>query len=133
MILPESLFLKAVKARKNAYAPYSKFKVGAAILSAKGNVYVGANVENVSYPCGICAETAAIAAMVAGGENLIQEIVIVADSKEIISPCGACLQRISEFSNQKTTIHLADLSGIKKSYTLGQMLPFNFDEESLRQ
>ena len=92
-----TLFEKALEARKLAYAPYSEFKVGAAILTSKGNVYLGANVENVSYPCGTCAEAGAIAAMVCGGEYQISDIVVVANGKNLITPCGACLQRIFEF------------------------------------
>ena len=123
------LFEKALAVRLNAYAPYSKFKVGAALLSAQGNIYVGANTENVSYPCGTCAEQAAIAAMIAGGEYEISDIVIVADSKNLIVPCGACLQRILEFSGKKTLVHLANLKGVQKSYGIGELMPFAFHED----
>jgi len=129
MTITETLLSKAVEARQNAYAPYSNFKVGAAILTNKGNIYVGANAENVSYPCGTCAEAGAIAAMVAKGERLISDIVVVAEAKNLITPCGACLQRILEFSDDKTTIHLADLQGIKKSYNIKELLPVAFKED----
>lgn len=128
-----TLFEKAFKARENAYAPYSGFKVGAAVLTKEGHIYVGANAENVSYPCGTCAEAGAIAAMVAAGEYQITDIVVVADSQNLITPCGACLQRILEFSNSQTTVHLADLDGIKKSYKIGELLPVAFHEEGLKK
>ena len=129
MSILDALFEKALKARENAYAPYSAFKVGAAVLSKKGNIYTGANVENVSYPCGTCAEQSAIAAMVANGDYEISDIVIVADSQNLITPCGACLQRISEFSGKNTTVHSADLTGIKKSYKINALLPTAFKED----
>ena len=123
------LHTKALQARENAYAPYSGFKVGAAVLTQKGNIYVGANVENVSYPCGTCAEEAAIGAMIAAGEYEISDIVIVSGGKELIVPCGACLQRIFEFSNDNTNIHLADLTGIQKSGNIKELLPMAFHED----
>ena len=129
MKVPESLYQKALAARQNAYAPYSNFKVGAALLSDKGNIFVGANAENVSYPCGTCAEAGAIAAMVAAGDKKIEDIVIVADSKNLITPCGACLQRIFEFSGEKTRVHLGNLEGIQKTYRLRELLPMAFFEE----
>lgn len=125
----EKLFKKALEARKNAYAPYSKFKVGAAILTTKGKIYAGANAENVSYPCGTCAEAGAIAAMVASGEYEIADILIVASSKKLIMPCGACLQRILEFSTPNTKIHAADLKGVQKSYRIDELLPIAFKED----
>lgn len=127
------LFEKALAARGNAYAPYSGFAVGAAVLGANGRVYAGCNVENVSYPCGTCAEAGAIAAMAADGERLIREIVIVAGGKSLVAPCGACLQRIFEFADEHTLIRLANLDGIKKSYKISQLLPVSFDEECLRR
>lgn len=123
------LFEKALDARLKAYAPYSGFKVGAALLSSEGHIYTGANVENVSYPCGTCAEQAAIAAMIAGGEYEISEMVVVADSKNLITPCGACLQRIKEFAGSNTKVHLADLTGIKKSVFIADLMPLAFYED----
>lgn len=128
----DALFQAALAYRDKAYAPYSSFAVGAAILGGNGKIYGGCNVENISYPCGTCAEAGAIAAMNADGERLIKAIVVVADGKDLITPCGACLQRILEFSDTNTTVYLANLEGIKKSYKLGQLLPVAFHEESLR-
>ena len=122
------LFESAICARQNAYAPYSKFMVGAALITPQGTIFSSCNVENVSYPCGVCAEAGAISAMVAGGHNQISEILIVADSKELITPCGACLQRIKEFSTPDTMIHLANLSGVQKSVLLTELLPYPFSK-----
>ncbi len=125
----KKLFKQALEARNNAYAPYSNFKVGAAVLTKKGHIYKGANAENVSYPCGTCAEAGAIAAMVSAGEYEIAEIVVVADSQNPIMPCGACLQRILEFSNKDTMVHSADLNEIRFSYRIDELLPFSFHED----
>lgn len=127
-----TLFKKALEARENAYAPYSMFKVGAAILSSNGNMYIGCNVENVSYPCGTCAEAGAIANMNASGDRLISDIVVVAKSERLITPCGACLQRIFEFSDKNTKVHLADLTSIKRTYHISDLLPLAFDEKELK-
>ena len=126
------LFNQALNARQNAYAPYSHFAVGAAVLSANGKIYAGCNVENISYPCGTCAEAGAIAAMNADGGRLIKDIVVVADGDSLISPCGACLQRIFEFADAETTVHLADLTGIKQSLKITEILPVSFNEGSLK-
>lgn len=126
------LFNQALNARQNAYAPYSHFAVGAAVLSANGKIYAGCNVENISYPCGTCAEAGAIAAMNADGGRLIKDIVVVADGDFLISPCGACLQRIFEFADAETTVHLADLTGIKQSLKITELLPVSFNEGSLK-
>ena len=126
------LFNQALNARQNAYAPYSHFAVGAAVLSANGKIYAGCNVENISYPCGTCDEAGAIAAMNADGGRLIKDIVVVADGDSLISPCGACLQRIFEFADAETTVHLADLTGIKQSLKITELLPVSFNEGSLK-
>ncbi len=122
------LFEMAQAAAANAYVPYSKFRVGAAIESDAGNFYAGCNVENISYPVGTCAEAGAIAAMVCGGDKKIKEILIFADSKELITPCGACRQRIAEFGDENTLIHLADKNGIQKTYKIAELLPSGFAE-----
>lgn len=132
MTLKSDLFEFALKSRENAYAPYSRFKVGASILAENGKIYSGTNVENISYPCGTCAEESAISAMIKDGQRKIKEIAIVADSQNLITPCGACLQRIFEFSDQNTVVHLADLKGIQKSYLISELLPHSFHEESLK-
>lgn len=122
------LFDLARDAAAKAYAPYSKFKVGAAVLSTAGQYYSGCNVENISYPVGTCAEAGAIAAMVNGGDGKIAEILIYADSRQLITPCGACRQRIAEFSSAGTLIHLANAQGLQKTFKITDLLPFSFEE-----
>lgn len=124
----QKLFSLASLAAKNAYAPYSEFAVGAAIYCNNGKFYSGCNVENISYPVGTCAETGAIAAMIQDGSQTIDEILIFADSNKLITPCGACRQRIAEFSTPNTLVHLANLSGIQKTYTIAELLPNSFSE-----
>lgn len=124
----EKLLTLSKQSAANAYAPYSKFKVGAAILSASGKFYSGCNVENISYPLGTCAEQSAISAMINGGDTEIAEMLIYADSKNLISPCGACRQRIAEFSAPETPVHLASAEGIKQTMSVAELLPLSFSE-----
>ena len=118
MEIKQILFESAKKARLNAYAPYSEYFVGAAVLAESGNVYASCNVENVSFPCGVCAEAGAISAMAAAGERKIKAVLVVSDGKELVYPCGACLQRIAEFADDNTLIYLADTSEIRKTCRL---------------
>ena len=120
------LFEQAAAARTKAYAPYSRFAVGAAILSIDGKIYAGCNVENVSYPCGACAEQGAISAMIAGGSRKISKILILADTQAPIMPCGACLQRIKEFSAPETEILLAGPEVIRQILSINELLPHAF-------
>ena len=126
MNIKEKLFQTAKEASLNSFSPYSNFPVGAAILADDGNIYKGCNVENISYPIGICAESGAIAAMICGGGKKIIEMVVFAPTDKLISPCGACRQRIKEFADKQTPIHLADKNGIQKSFTIEELLPFSF-------
>ncbi len=122
----ETLIAAAAAARKNAYAPYSRFAVGAAIRTPSGAVFSGTNVENASYPVGTCAEAGAIAAMVAAGERRITEILILGDGEALVTPCGACRQRIREFAREDAKIHVAGSKGLRASFTLGELLPQAF-------
>lgn len=122
----QKLFNLAELAAQNAYCPYSNFAVGTAILADNQQFYSGCNVENIAYPNGTCAETGAIAAMINGGGKRITEILIYANSKELISPCGACCQRIAEFADSETKIHLADINGIQKTVLVSELLPLTF-------
>lgn len=126
-----SLFQDALAVRENAHAPYSRFKVGAAIRSANGQVFVGCNVENSAYPEGTCAEAGAIAAMIAAGENKIEEVCVVAESPVPIAPCGGCRQKIAEFSSPDVLVILADLNGETKRITIGELLPHAFSNSHL--
>ncbi len=129
----KKLYELAKNISHNAYVPYSHFPVGAAIESSRHNFYSGCNVENISYPNGTCAETGAIAAMVAGGDTKISQILVYADTEELIIPCGACLQRIKEFSNDSTIVLLANAQGIQKSFKLAELLPFGFANSELKK
>lgn len=127
----QKLYEKALEVREKAYAPYSQYKVGAALLSGEGRYYVGCNVENISYPCGTCAEAGAIASMIAGGDKTIEALLVVSFGKNLVYPCGACLQRIAEFSNSRTIIYVADRQGIQETHYLKDLLPYAFKEEGL--
>ena len=131
MEIKDKLFKEAKCAKNNAYAVYSNYFVGAAILSENKKIYSSCNVENVSYPCGTCAEAGAIAAMIAGGERKIVEILIISSGKDLVYPCGACLQRIAEFSDTSTLIHLANDKQICKTYKLEDLMPHKFNASEL--
>jgi cytidine deaminase len=121
----------ALAARARAYAPYSKYRVGAALLADDGRVYAGCNVENAAYPVGTCAEAGAIAAMVAGGGRRIAAIVVVAEGPTLVAPCGACRQRIREFAADDTPVHLADPGGRSLTLSVAELLPHGFGPENL--
>ena len=116
----------AKKVRENAHAPYSKFRVGAAVRAASGTIYVGCNVENVAYPEGTCAEAGAIAAMVAAGDSEIVEAFVIADSPTPVSPCGGCRQKLAEFSAGDVVITMANLDGVRVSQSMAELLPGAF-------
>ena len=119
----QSLIRAAIAARDNAYAPYSKFKVGAAVRGASGQIYAGCNVENVAYPEGTCAEAGAIAAMIAAGDSRIAEVLVIADSADPVPPCGGCRQKIAEFAGQDVKVTLCTIEGKKKVMTVADLLP----------
>lgn len=117
--------------RENAYAPYSNFKVGAAIKSDSGAVYGGCNVENVAYPQGTCAEAGAIAAMVAAGDGRIVEVYVVADSPLPVSPCGGCRQKLAEFAAGDVVVTMATMDGAEQKMTLEELLPGAFGNQHM--
>jgi homotetrameric cytidine deaminase len=120
---PGLLLRAAETAMRNAYAPYSHFKVGAALRTPAGAVYTGANVENAAYPQSQCAEASAIGALVAAGEREIAAVAVVAEQMEICPPCGGCRQRLSEFAGPQTPVYL----GESYATTLGELLPLSFN------
>ena len=126
-----SLFEAAQKVRMNAYAPYSKFKVGAALRTESGAVFVGCNVENVAYPEGTCAEAGAIAAMVAAGESEITEVLVIADATDPVSPCGGCRQKLAEFCAPDVNIIMAGPEGEQTRVTMADLLPGAFTTKHL--
>jgi cytidine deaminase len=127
----KDLLEAALSAQRAAHAPYSGYKVGAALRTASGAIFSGCNVENAAFPVGTCAEAGAISAMVAAGERGIAEMLIVADGEALATPCGACRQRIREFATAETSIHVADRGGIRASFTQSSLLPHSFGPDNL--
>lgn len=127
--MADNLFEAARSAMAFCHAPYSQFPVGAAIRAEDGKVYVGANIENVAFPEGWCAETTAISHMVMAGAKQIVEIAVIAEKLALCSPCGGCRQRIKEFATRDTKIYLCDETGIKKTMTMMELLPHSFETE----
>ncbi|NLX01255.1 MAG: cytidine deaminase [Syntrophomonadaceae bacterium] len=121
MIIDE-LISKAKEARNNAYAPYSGFKVGTALLGKSGTIYTGANVENASYGLTVCAERIAVFKAVTSGEKKFESIAISGSGQGYIYPCGACLQVLAEFSPEMNVI-ITDEKNSYKEYNLSAMLP----------
>lgn len=122
-----NMISKAHNALAYAYAPYSKFTVACCICTDKNNLYTGINVENGSYGLTLCAESSAIAAMVTAGEQHIKSMVVLAGTNTLCPPCGACRQRIHEFSTPDTMIHLCNKETIIQSLALKELLPLAFD------
>ena len=125
------LFDAAKQVRELAHAPYSKFKVGASILTSNNKIIVGCNVENAAYPQTQCAEATAIGNMISQGEKNIVEVVVVGSGKLLCSPCGGCRQRLREFSSLKTQIHMCNVNGHQKTLSLEELLPESFGPENL--
>ncbi len=117
----KKLFMAATAARQNAHAPYSGFKVGAALLSARGEVFSGANVENASFGLTICAERSALCAAVSAGARDFDALLLVVDAAAPMAPCGACLQAIAEFAPDIEVL-MATTSGILRRLRLGSLL-----------
>jgi cytidine deaminase len=125
------LLAAARDVRENAHAPYSGFKVGAAIRGVGGGVFVGCNVENAAYPEGTCAEAGAVAAMVAAGETRIAEVSVIAASRRPVPPCGGCRQKLAEFAAPDTPVTLATTGGAAHHTTVGELLPGAFASEDM--
>lgn len=123
---PEDLVTVAAAVRENAYAPYSGFKVGAAVRDAKGGVHAGCNVENVAYPEGTCAEAGALAAMVAAGQTRFSDVAVIADSPVPVTPCGGCRQKLFEFAAPGATITMATTAGERVTMPVAELLPGAF-------
>ncbi|WP_043750187.1 cytidine deaminase [Methylobacterium nodulans] len=127
----DALFSAALAVQARAHAPYSGFRVGAAVLDETGAVHAGCNVENAAYPVGTCAEAGAIAAMVAGGGRRIAAILVLGDGEALVTPCGACRQRIREFAAPDAPVHVAGPEGLRRSFTLDALLPVSFGPDNL--
>jgi cytidine deaminase len=122
---------EAIAAMKKAYAPYSNFPVGAALRAASGTVYAGCNVENAAYPQGCCAEASAISAMVLGGDTKITEVAVAGKGEGLVTPCGGCRQRLREFAAADVLIHICGPQGLRRTVTLGELLPLSFGPDNL--
>lgn len=130
--MSHDLFEAAKAAMDKAYAPYSKFPVGAAIRTEDGRVFTGANIEVASFPEGWCAETTALGHYIMAGGGRITEIAVVAEKMARVTPCGGCRQRLAEFARPETKLHLCDDKGVVETVTMGEMLPYGFQGETLR-
>jgi len=129
----EKLVTQAIEARTRAYTPYSNFKVGAAVLTANQEVFLGCNVENASYGLTNCAERTAIFKAVSEGEQEIVAIAIVGDTEGPVSPCGACRQVIAEFATEQTKVILANLKGDVKETSIQELLPGFFTKKDMEK
>ncbi|MGQ3210105.1 MAG: cytidine deaminase [Shinella sp.] len=129
--MSHDLFEAARAAMAFAHAPYSKFPVGAAIRAEDGKIYAGANIENLSFPQGWCAEPTAISHMIMAGNKKIVEMAVIAEKLPLCPPCGGCRQKIAEFATAKTPIYLCDETGVKKTMTMEELLPHSFATDIL--
>ena len=128
-----SLLDDARSVRENAYAPYSKFAVGAALKTSDGTVFKGVNVENVAYPEGTCAEAGAIASMCAAGGREIAEIAVIADAPAPVPPCGGCRQKIAEFAGPDVVVTMGTTDGAVLKMTVAELLPGRFSADHMER
>jgi len=131
--MSEILIRAAIAAMDKAYAPYSGFSVGAAILDEHGAVHTGANIENAAYPQGCCAEASAISALIMSGGQRIQKIAVAGRGEILCTPCGGCRQKIREFGTAETKILICDETGLRQSFTLDELLPHSFGPDNLKR
>jgi cytidine deaminase len=125
------LFIAAREAQANAHAPYSRYRVGAAVRAASGRVYAGSNVENASYPQGWCAEASALSAMVTAGDRDVIAVLTVADGELVGTCCGGCRQKLREFAALDTPVYACGPDGVRATFTLADLLPHSFGPENL--
>lgn len=128
-----ALLQYAIEALKGAYVPYSRFPVGAALLTKSGKVYTGCNIENASYPLTCCAERVAIFKAISDGEKDFSKMIVVADTERPVPPCGACRQVMNEFFEPKMPIYLANLTNDIKLVNIESLLPFSFQSSDLNE
>ena len=128
----QRLLAAARAARERAYVPYSHFQVGAALLDEQGRIHPGCNVENAAYPQGVCAEAGALSALVLAGGTRIMAALVVGEGPQPCTPCGGCRQKLREFAAADTPVWVADPSGLRRRYTLAQLLPDSFGPEHLK-
>ena len=131
MAMDDILLAAAKAAMDKAYAPYSKFQVGAALRTPDGQIFSGCNVENAAYPQGCCAEASAISAMVMAGGRKIAEIAVLGKGDALVTPCGGCRQRIREFADLDVPVICHGVEGEPLVTTLAELLPHSFGPEHL--
>ena len=127
----EQLLHAARRAQARAYAPYSHFAVGAAVLDDQGRIHAGCNVENAAYPEGLCAEAGAFSAMVLAGGRRVRALAVVGDGAALVTPCGGCRQKLREFGAPDTPVLVGDRVQLRARFTLAQLLPDSFGPEVL--
>jgi cytidine deaminase len=127
-----ALLQAARAARLTAYAPYSNFRVGAAVLDEQGQMHAGCNVENAAYPQGVCAEAAALSAMVLAGGRRATALLVVGEGPTLVTPCGGCRQKLREFGAPDTPVLVADGLAVQLWFTLEELLPHSFGPEHLK-
>lgn len=128
----EELIELAIENKKNSYSPYSKFRVSSVLLTKKGNIYKGVNIENAAYSVTICAERSALSSAISAGEKEIDTIIITGDSK-MTYPCGVCRQFMAEFLDNDSKIVIANSVEDYKIYGLKDILPYNFSKKDLEE
>lgn len=127
----QALFEAARAVQPRAYAPYSHFHVGAAIRATSGRIYASCNVENAAYPQGVCAEGGALSMMVTGGDLRVAEVLVVGDGDLLVTPCGGCRQKLREFADLDVLVHVAGPEGVRRTFTVDELLPASFGPEHL--
>ncbi|MCH7345817.1 cytidine deaminase [Pelomonas sp. CA6] len=131
--LLQQMLRAALAAREQSYAPYSRYRVGAAVLDELGRIHAGCNVENAAYPQGWCAETNALGHMIMGGGRRARAVLVAGPGPEIITPCGGCRQKLREFAQPTELLVLAaDAGGVRQQWLLEQLLPASFGPDHLR-
>ncbi len=126
MLDAEALLEAARAARGYAYAPYSKYSVGAALMDEQGRIHAGCNVENAAYPQGLCAEAVALGHLVLAGGQRITAVAVVGEGAELVTPCGGCRQKIREFASDAVPVLVGDMVSQRARFTLGELLPASF-------
>ena len=132
MLDTEALLEAARAARGYAYAPYSKFLVGAALVDEQGRIHAGCNVENAAYPQGLCAEAVALGHLVLAGGQRITAVAVVGEGTELVTPCGGCRQKIREFASDEVPVLIGDMQSQRARFTLGELLPASFGPGHLK-
>ncbi len=120
------LFEAAKAVQANAYAPYSHFHVGAAIRTTSGAVYASCNVENAAYPQGVCAEGGALSMMISAGDRRVAEVLVIGEGELLCTPCGGCRQKLREFADLDVLVHVAGPEGVRRTFTIDELLPASF-------